>query len=161
MSGKIFCFVTLLNTLKYCYNVVFLFHCFLIITADISVYQNIKLFFPKKITSFTFKPFFELEKRRNLPHFWSDKGIKGTVVKQALPSLHGTTKQHVHALTQKSNSILPITSFKNKLLKMCMSRWVTHEWGFLGEEVFWVIWPNISTLFFWSNFYYQMQPVQN
>ena len=34
MSGKTFCFETPLYTLKYCYNVVFLFHCFLVITVS-------------------------------------------------------------------------------------------------------------------------------
>ena len=33
MSRKTFSFLTTSNTLKYCYNVVFLFHCFMIITA--------------------------------------------------------------------------------------------------------------------------------
>ena len=29
-----------------------------------------------------------MQKRRFLPHFWSDKDFKGTVVNQTLPSLH-------------------------------------------------------------------------
>ena len=33
VSGKIICFVMRSNTLKYWYNVVFLFHCFLVITV--------------------------------------------------------------------------------------------------------------------------------
>ena len=32
---------------------------------------------------------FNIEKRQYLPHYLSDKGFKGTVVNQALPSLHG------------------------------------------------------------------------
>ena len=35
------------------------------------------------------KTVFELEKRRYLPHFLSDKGFKGTVVNRALSSLPG------------------------------------------------------------------------
>ena len=30
-----------------------------------------------------------LEKRQYLPHYWSDQGLKGTIVNRALPSLHG------------------------------------------------------------------------
>jgi len=30
-----------------------------------------------------------LGKRQHLPHFWSDKGFKGTLVNQTLPSLQG------------------------------------------------------------------------
>ena len=35
------------------------------------------------------KTSFKNEKRQYFPHYWSDKGSKGTVVNQTLPSLYG------------------------------------------------------------------------
>ena len=50
-----------------------------------------------------------LEKRQYLPHYWSDKSFKGTVVNQALPFLHGgslTVSLNPFSLTEKSSLLL-------------------------------------------------------
>ena len=43
MSGKTICFLTPSNTLMYCYNVVFLFHCFLVITVILFLHFFFKI----------------------------------------------------------------------------------------------------------------------
>ena len=35
---------------------------------------------------------YKLKKRRYLPHYWSDKGFKGTVVNRADPSVNGESE---------------------------------------------------------------------
>jgi len=45
------------------------------------------------------KKLFKVENRNYFPHYWSDKGFKGTVVNQALSFLHGGS--HENKLTRQ------------------------------------------------------------
>ena len=70
---------------------------------------------------------YESMKRLFLPHFWSNKGFKGTVVNQTLSSLHGGSRNVRFPADKNPKCLYNLSRFLQRLLWKERKSWWT--WG--------------------------------
>ena len=86
----------------------------------------------KHITPYVFTTYFFFWKSKSmkqlfLPHFWSNKGFKGTVVNQTLSSLHGGSRNVRFPADKNPKCLYNLSRFLQRLLWKERKSWWT--WG--------------------------------